>query len=115
MVRISVNEPYELGEEFFRWEIATAVAGSVLGINPFDQPDVEASKIETRKLTEAYEETGALPEERPFVEDGPARALHRPGEHPGAPGQQDALHGAEQHLGRLRRRRLLRDSSPTSR
>ncbi len=70
MVRISVEEPYTLGQEMFRWEIATAVAGSILGINPFDQPDVEASKIETRKLTEAYEKTGALPEERPFVEDG---------------------------------------------
>ena len=44
---------YDLGQEFFRWEIATAVAGSVIGINAFNQPDVEASKIETRKLTDA--------------------------------------------------------------
>ena len=49
---------YDLGEEFFRWEIATAVAGSILGINAFNQPDVEASKIATRKLTEQYEQTG---------------------------------------------------------
>jgi len=47
-VRIAVDESYDLGEEFFRWEIATAVAGSILGINPFNQPDVEASKVETR-------------------------------------------------------------------
>jgi hypothetical protein len=71
VVRIAVDDPYDLGEEFFRWEIATAVAGSILGINPFDQPDVEASKIVTRKLTASYEATGALPAESPlFSGDG---------------------------------------------
>jgi transaldolase/glucose-6-phosphate isomerase len=66
VVRIVVNDTIQLGQEFFRWEMATAVAGSIIGINPFDQPDVEASKIETRKLTEAYEKTGKLPPEEPF-------------------------------------------------
>ena len=66
VVRIVVDDPYDLGEEFFRWEIATAVAGSILGINPFDQPDVEASKTATRKLTAAYERDGALPAETPI-------------------------------------------------
>jgi transaldolase/glucose-6-phosphate isomerase len=66
VVRIAVDDPYDLGEEFFRWEIATAVAGSILGINPFDQPDVEASKIATRKLTAEYEKTGALPADPPI-------------------------------------------------
>jgi transaldolase/glucose-6-phosphate isomerase len=47
--------------------MATAVAGAVLGINPFDQPDVEAAKIKTRELTAAFEKTGALPPERPVV------------------------------------------------
>lgn len=71
VVRIAVNDPYDLGEELFRWEIATAVAGSLLGINPFDQPDVEASKIATRKLTADYERKGALPQETPiFTGDG---------------------------------------------
>ena len=56
----------QLGQEFFRWEIATAVAGAVIGINPFDQPDVEAQKIKTRELTDAYEKTGTLPPEEPF-------------------------------------------------
>ena len=51
MVRIASHDVDDIGQEFFRWEIATAVAGAVLGINPFDQPDVEASKIATRKLT----------------------------------------------------------------
>ncbi len=69
VVRISMTDIYELGAEFFRWEIATAVAGAIIGINAFNQPDVEASKIVTRDLTSAYEKTGALPEEKPVVED----------------------------------------------
>ena len=69
VVRISVADIYELGAEFFRWEIATAVAGAIIGINAFNQPDVEASKIVTRDLTSAYEKTGALPAEKPVVED----------------------------------------------
>jgi transaldolase/glucose-6-phosphate isomerase len=68
VVTISVADVYNLGQEFFRWEIATAVAGSIIGINPFDQPDVEASKIETRKLTDEYERAGSLPSETPIFE-----------------------------------------------
>jgi transaldolase/glucose-6-phosphate isomerase len=68
VVRISVKNTYNLGQEFFRWEIATAVAGSIIGINAFNQPDVEASKIETRKLTSEYEKAGKLPPESPFLE-----------------------------------------------
>jgi transaldolase/glucose-6-phosphate isomerase len=68
VVSIDLPAAYDLGGEFFRWEIATAVAGSVLGINPFDQPDVEASKDATRALTAEYEKTGALPAEKPFAE-----------------------------------------------
>ncbi len=69
VVRIALGDTYDLGQEFFRWEIATAVAGSVLGINAFNQPDVEASKIATRNLTSAYEKTGSLPDEKPILED----------------------------------------------
>jgi transaldolase/glucose-6-phosphate isomerase len=68
VVRIAVQEPYAIGEEFFRWEIATAVAGSIIGINAFNQPDVEASKVATRKLTSEYETTGKLPDEAPFFQ-----------------------------------------------
>jgi len=68
VIRINMGGEYELGAEFFRWEIATAVAGAVIGINPFDQPDVEASKIETRKLTDQFEATGSLPREAPVFE-----------------------------------------------
>ena len=69
IIRIAVFDTYDLGQEFFRWEIATAVAGSVIGINAFNQPDVEASKIATRNLTSQYEKTGSLPTEKPILED----------------------------------------------
>ncbi len=69
VVEIEIADIYDLGQEFFRWEIATAVAGSILGINPFNQPDVEASKIVTRELTGAYEKSGSLPAEAPIYEE----------------------------------------------
>lgn len=68
VIRITLPNTHTIGQEFFRWEIATAVAGSIIGINAFNQPDVEASKIETRKLTSEYEATGHLPAESPFFE-----------------------------------------------
>jgi transaldolase / glucose-6-phosphate isomerase len=78
VLRISLGDKYDLGQEFFRWEIATAVAGSVIGINPFNQPDVEASKLETRKLTSEYEKTGSLPAETPLLEDGGIKLFANP-------------------------------------
>ena len=69
VVRISVADPYDLGQEFFRWEFATAVAGAIMGLNPFNQPDVEASKFVTRRLTAQYERTGGLPSECPIIEE----------------------------------------------
>ena len=69
VVRISMADTYDLGAEFFRWEIATAVAGAIIGINAFNQPDVEASKTATRSLTSEYEKTGSLPAEKPILED----------------------------------------------
>jgi transaldolase/glucose-6-phosphate isomerase len=68
VVRIEVADAYHIGQEFFRWETATTVAGAIVGINPFDQPDVEASKAGTRELTSAYEKSGSLPPEKPFFE-----------------------------------------------
>jgi len=69
VIRIGIGDTYDLGQEFFRWEIATAVAGSILRINPFNQPDVEASKIATKNLTSEYEKNGSLPSEKPVLED----------------------------------------------
>ena len=60
VVRIVLASPDGIFQEFFRWEAAVAVAGAVMGIDPFDQPDVEASKIKTRALTDAYEKTGEI-------------------------------------------------------
>ncbi len=69
MINIELENQYGLGQEFFRWEFATAVAGAIMEINPFDQPDVEAAKIEARKITDAFEQSGALPDEVPFFEE----------------------------------------------
>jgi hypothetical protein len=66
VVRFELESIYQLGAEFFTWEVATAVAGSVMQINTFNQPDVEAAKIETRRLTDEYEQSGKLPEREPF-------------------------------------------------
>ena len=70
VVEISLTEPSSLPQEFVRWEIASAIAGAVMGLNPFDQPDVEASKTRSRTLTDAYEQTGRLPTEVPIARDG---------------------------------------------
>jgi transaldolase / glucose-6-phosphate isomerase len=68
VARIDVDSVYELGGEFFRWEFATAIAGSIIGIDPFDQPDVEDAKVAARELTDAYERAGRLPDLEPFYE-----------------------------------------------
>ena len=78
VVHIALDDIYNLGQEFFRWEIATAVAGAVIGINAFNQPDVEASKIVTRELTSAYEKTGSLPSQDPVVTDGSIKLFTDP-------------------------------------
>ncbi len=70
VVRITVSDKAKLFQEFFRWEVAIAVAGAVIGIDPFDQPDVEASKIKTRALTTAFESTGELPADEPSASEG---------------------------------------------
>lgn len=88
VVRIVMKSIDHIGQEFFRFEMAVAVAGSVLGINPFNQPDVEAAKIKTRELTAAFEKTGSLPTEHPvistdavdiYTDDNNAAALRKAG------------------------------------
>ena len=71
VAHIKVKDIWSIGQEFFRWEIATAVAGAIIGIDPFDQPDVEASKKKTSALTADYEKSQALPKDEPvFRENG---------------------------------------------
>jgi transaldolase/glucose-6-phosphate isomerase len=101
VVRIDVHDTYDLGQEFFRWEIATAVAGAIIGINPFDQPDVEASKVVTRDLTAKYEETGSLPEETPIFESGGIKLFTDP-RNATELGQANSLEGSlKNHLARI--------------
>ena len=68
VVEIDLASPAELGAEFFRWEVATAAAGALLAVNPFDQPDVEAAKTEARRLAEEIERSGDLPAEEPLAQ-----------------------------------------------
>jgi transaldolase/glucose-6-phosphate isomerase len=101
VARIRVKDTWHIGQEFFRWEIATAVAGAIIGINPFDQPDVEASKQKTRALTEQYEKSHALPKEKPvFQENGVA--LYADPRNAGEIGRYNTLSGyLKSYLGRV--------------
>jgi transaldolase/glucose-6-phosphate isomerase len=102
VIRISLGDTYDLGQEFFRWEIATTVAGSIIGINAFDQPDVEASKVETRKLTSEYEKTGSLPSEKPIFEQNGVK-LFTDSKNAGALGNKNSLADyLRAHLGRIK-------------
>jgi glucose-6-phosphate isomerase len=86
VVRIEIADLYEIFGQFFAWEVATAVAGSVMGINPFDQPDVESAKVETRALTTEYEKTGKLPTRKPIFT-----------------GEGVQLYASDEHAARLKR------------
>src|ERR1700687_38445 len=88
VVRIVMKSIDHIGQEFFRFEMATAVAGAMLGINPFNQPDVADAKIKTRELTAAFEKSAALPPEQPvmstaqadlYTDDNNASALRKAG------------------------------------
>jgi transaldolase/glucose-6-phosphate isomerase len=71
LVRLSLHDPYDLGGQIFLWEMAIAVAGHRLGVNPFDQPNVEAAKRIARKAVAAYKKRGSLPIETPsLIKDG---------------------------------------------
>jgi transaldolase/glucose-6-phosphate isomerase len=68
VIRIVLHDVLDLGAEFFRWEVATATAGALLGIDPFDQPNVQESKDNTKSLLAEYRAQGKFPEERPLLE-----------------------------------------------
>jgi glucose-6-phosphate isomerase len=67
LVTLQLDDRYELAAQFFVWEMATAVAGALLGINPFDQPNVEAAKVQARQMVAAYHAAGRLPAEEPAL------------------------------------------------
>ncbi len=67
VVQLNLRDLYDLGAEFFRWEMATVIAGRRLGINPFDQPNVESAKVLARQMVAAYQKEGKLPEQTPSL------------------------------------------------
>jgi len=71
VLTIGLEDRLDLGQEFFRWEVAVSTAGSILGINPFDQPNVQESKDNTRELLKIAIEKGSLPEGKPSIVEGP--------------------------------------------
>ena len=71
LVFIEVADPYAIAQEFFRWEAATAIAGALLGINPFDQPNVQESKDATNRLLSSVRERASLTEPAPVMTHGP--------------------------------------------
>jgi transaldolase / glucose-6-phosphate isomerase len=73
VITIQLQDLLDLGQEFFRWEIATATAGAILGINAFDQPNVQESKDNTNRLLTMVREQGKLPEEKPSLIQDPLK------------------------------------------
>jgi transaldolase/glucose-6-phosphate isomerase len=101
VARICVKDIWHIAQEFFRWEIATAVAGAIIGIDPFDQPDVEASKDKTRALTEEYEKSHSLPKEEPVFREKDL-ALYADPRNAAELGQHNTLSGyLKGHFGRV--------------
>lgn len=78
VITLLLRDRLDLGAEFNRWEIATAVAGAVLGINPFDEPNVQESKDNTRRMLEQVEASGSLPQDPPDLEEAGVRAWAGP-------------------------------------
>ncbi|MGC9092124.1 MAG: bifunctional transaldolase/phosoglucose isomerase [Bacteroidota bacterium] len=73
VVTILLNDLYDLGQEFYRWEFAVATAGAILGINAFDEPNVQESKDMTREMLATFAESGSFPAEHPRAECGSLR------------------------------------------
>lgn len=102
VARIRVKDIWTIGQEFFRWEIAVAVAGAIIRIDPFDQPDVEASKQKSKALTKAYETTGALPKQEPIFRHNGV-ALYADPHNADELGRHNTLHAyLNSHFGRVR-------------
>jgi hypothetical protein len=68
VIEIVLRDMYDIGGQFFLWELATAIAGQRLGINPFDQPNVESAKVKAREMMVAYQDQGQLPAEAPLFD-----------------------------------------------
>jgi transaldolase / glucose-6-phosphate isomerase len=69
VIRIEMDDAYDIGKEYFRWEMAASAACALLGVNAFDQPNVQESKDLTKSVLQTYEQTGSLPVEAPILSD----------------------------------------------
>jgi transaldolase/glucose-6-phosphate isomerase len=96
VITLRMGELVDLGQELFRWEVATAIAGAILGINPFDQPNVQETKDNTNRLLAMVKEKGGLPQEKPLLVEGPLEVYA----HTGASTVADALWGLLSQLKR---------------
>ena len=102
VLTIELGDRYDLGAEFFRWEFATAVAGAVIGVNPFDQPNVQESKDNTKRLLTEYKETGRLPEGNPIFSDGTIRLYGDAAAAAALRGARTLKDALNAHLGRIK-------------
>ncbi|MDE0197245.1 MAG: hypothetical protein OXK78_03565 [Caldilineaceae bacterium] len=89
VIRVRFRDRYDLGGQFFLWEYATAVAGARLGIHPFDQPDVESAKQQSRQMMSAYMESGSLPAPQPSLESAGLKVYLGGGDGDRPPGSAD--------------------------
>lgn len=106
VLQFDLRDRYDLGAEFFRWEFATAVAGHVLGIHPFDQPNVQESKDNTNRVLDTFQSTGRLPAQPNHQPKEVAKTLSgllQPGTYLSVLGYTTPSRPLEAAVGRLRR------------
>ena len=101
VVRIDCTSLMNLGQEFFRWEMATATAGSLLGVNAFDQPNVQESKEFTKFYLEEFKQNGRLPEESPVITDGDVRLFTDDANHQALEDASSLVQAVAAHLSRV--------------
>ncbi len=114
VVQLTLRDKYDLGAEFFRWEFATALAGAVLNINPFDQPNVQAAKDMTERVLAQFEASGNLP---PMEASGSVNSLlsqARPGDYLAVMAYIRQTPEVDHALAALRRRVLERHGIATT-
>ena len=104
VVTITLQDLYDLGAEFFRWEFATAVAGAAIGVDPFDQPNVQESKDNTKRLLGEFKASGRLPEGNPIFSDGSIRLYGDEASAAALKGAKTLADAMRAHLGRIRPR-----------
>ncbi|MGH2448666.1 MAG: bifunctional transaldolase/phosoglucose isomerase, partial [Chloroflexota bacterium] len=103
IVRLDMGDVYDLGAEFFRWEFATAVAGALLQINAFDQPNVQESKDNTKRLLQMFEASGSLPQPSGLAAAGGIElAVNEAGRSLLPPGESDVEDGIASFLSHLK-------------